>query len=178
MTRALILAACLALVAVLPTTAQRPRTEYATRDAVLWNARAAVGELGWRAPDDAYAAIVEVHIRRASLTGTTPSYMARTYSAAVRRPPRRRAWVRELHGRPQVPPSWPSHLVRAWPRHAQRFVEVREVVRATLEGERDVACPDAEHYGSREDGAPGGRVDRWETACTFEGTTQQWWRRR
>jgi hypothetical protein len=46
-------------------------------DAALWNARAAVGELGWRAPDDAYAAIVEVHLRRAQLTGTSAALMAR-----------------------------------------------------------------------------------------------------
>jgi hypothetical protein len=147
-------------------------------DAALWNARAAVGELGWRAPDDAYAAIVEVHLRRAQLTGTTPALMARRYSAAIRRPPRHRRWVRELRVSASPPPSWPTHLGGAWHRYAEQLERVRAIAADVLAGRREVACEDAEHYGSTRDGAPGGRDDAWEVACTFRGTTQLWWRRR
>lgn len=146
-------------------------------DADLWNTRAAIGELGWRAPDDAYAAIVEVHVRRAQLTGTTTAFMARRYSAAVRRPPRHRAWVPELHTRNTAPPSWPPHLDGSWWRYAERVGEVREIVRAVLRGERGAVCEDAEHYGSESDGVPGGQLGRWERACSFEGTSQRWWKR-
>lgn len=166
---ALALLAC----AALPLRAQRP---HHGADASLWNTRAAIGELGWRAPDDAYAAIVEVHLRRAQLTGTTTARMARQYSAAVRRPPPHRAWVPELHvSRTDAPPSWPPHLDGAWWRYADRVREVRDVVRAVLSGERAPVCPDAEHYGG-----PMDSVDetRWESACRFDGTEQRWWKRR
>lgn len=146
-------------------------------DADLWNARAAVGELGWQAPDEAYVAIVEVHIRRARLTGTTTAHMAQRYSAAVRVPPWHRAWVRELRATSDVPAAWPPNLRRAWPRYAGRFAEVRALVGEVLRGERDEVCPDAEHYGSESDGVPGGQVGRWESACSFEGTSQRWWKR-
>lgn len=168
-------ALALLVCATLPLSAQRSRHG---ADADLWNTRAAVGELGWRAPDDAYAAIVEVHMRRAHLTGATTAHMARRYSAAVRTPPWHRAWVRELDVGPRVPTAWPPNLRGAWPRYAARFGEVREVVRAVLRGERREVCPGAEHYGSQADGAPGGQADRWESACAFEGTTQRWWKRR
>lgn len=168
--RALWALALLALaVAPLRSTAQRSQHG---ADADLWNARAAVGELGWRAPDDAYAAIVEVHIRRAHLTGTTTAFMARRYSAAIRRPPRHRAWVRELHGRESPPPSWPPHLDGSWWEYAQRFGEVRDVVRKVLRGEREPACEDAEHYGSVElDGTPAGFVEvcRWRAGRHHQG---------
>lgn len=164
------------------TTAQPPRVVRAHHvhgaDADLWNTRAAIGELGWRAPDDAYAAIVEVHVRRAQLTGTTTAFMARRYSAAVRRPPPHRAWVPELHARgATAPPSWPPHLDGSWWRYAERVGEVREIVRAVLRGERGAVCEDAEHYGSEADGVPGGQLGRWERACSFEGTSQRWWKR-
>lgn len=123
------------------------------------NAAAAIGELGWRAADDAYAAIVEVHVRRASAQGMRPETMARLYSAAMRRP--RRAWVPEL-ARPGRPPSWPAPA--SWRRHAARFASVLEVVRATLAGERVEACPGAMHYGSATlDPVPRGHVEacRW-----------------
>lgn len=153
------------------------RTHVHGADADLWNTRAAIGELGWRAPDDAYAAIVEVHVRRAQLTGTTTAFMARRYSAAVRRPPPHRAWVPELHTRHAAPPSWPPHLDGSWWRYAERVGEVREIVRAVLRGERGAVCVDAEHYGSEADGVPGGQLGRWERACSFEGTSQRWWKR-
>lgn len=144
-------------------------------DADTWNARAAVGELGWRAPDDAYAAIVEVHIHRARITGTTTAHMARRYSAAVRRPPPHRAWVPELHARTAAsPPSWPPHLDGVWWRYAERFDAVRDVVRDVLRGERAPVCPEAEHYGGPMDSMD---EDRWERACSIEGTAQRWWKR-
>lgn len=163
----------LATLAVAPVTAQRRGA-----DAALWNARAAIGELGWHAPDDAYAAIVEVHLRRAQLTGTTSALMARRYSAAIRRPPRHRRWVRELRVSASPPPSWPAHLDGAWWRYAEQLERVRTIAADVLAGRREVACEGAEHYGSTQDGAPGGRDDAWEVACTFRGTTQLWWRRR
>lgn len=165
-----------ATLAPLSTTAQGARFHHGA-DADLWNTRAAIGELGWRAPDDAYAAIVEVHVRRAQLTGTTTAFMARRYSAAVRRPPPHRAWVPELHTRNAAPPSWPPHLDGSWWRYAERVGEVREIVRAVLRGERGAVCEDAEHYGSEADGVPGGQLGRWEAACSFEGTSQRWWKR-
>lgn len=160
-----------------PATAQHPHLTRSPRshhgaDADLWNARAAVGELGWRAPDDAYAAIVEVHVRRAHLTGTTTAFMARRYSAAIRRPPRHRAWVRELHARESAPPSWPPHLDGSWWEYAQRFGAIRDVVREVLRGEREPACPAAEHYGSVElDGTPTGFVEvcRWRAGRHHQG---------
>ena len=168
-------AAVVAVALVASTAALAQRTG---PDAALWNARAAVGELGWRAPDDAYAAIVEVHLRRARLTGTTSAFMARRYSAAIRRPPRHRRWVRELRVSASPPPSWPPHLGGAWHRYAEQLEHVRELAADVLAGRREVACEGAEHYGSTRDGAPGGRDDAWEVACTFRGTTQLWWRRR
>jgi hypothetical protein len=133
-------------------------------DAVTWNVRAAIGELGWAAPDDAYAAIVEVHIRRAEMTGATTALMARRYSAAVRRPPRHRAWVRELRVSDSPPPSWPPHLDGVWWRHAERVEAVRSIVRDVLAGQRATACVDAVHYGGAMDSAPTGHVEscRWQ----------------
>ena len=132
-------------------------------DAALWNARAAIGELGWRAPDDAYAAIVEVHLRRARLTGTTTTLMARRYSAAVRRPPRHRRWVRELRVSASPPRSWPAQLDGAWPRYSERLEHVRTIAADVLRGRREVACEGAVHYGGAMDSVPARHVE----ACAW-----------
>jgi hypothetical protein len=60
-------------------------------DAVLWQARSCVGEVGWNSPDDACSAMTWIHAKRAKRTGVTLSTMIRTYSAAVREPGRRMA---------------------------------------------------------------------------------------
>jgi hypothetical protein len=154
-----LIALCLlALVASTAALAQRTGP-----DAALWNARAAVGELGWRAPDDAYAAIVEVHLRRAQLTGTSAALMARRYSAAIRRPPRHRRWVRELRVSASPPPSWPAHLGGAWHRYAEQLERVRAIAADVLAGQREVACEDATHYGGLMDSTPAGHAEacRW-----------------
>jgi hypothetical protein len=154
-----LIALCL-LALVASTAAFAQRTGH---DAALWNARAAVGELGWRAPDDAYAAIVEVHLRRAQLTGTSAALMARRYSAAIRRPPRHRRWVRELRVSASPPPSWPPHLGGAWQRYAEQLEHVRELASDVLAGRREVACEGATHYGGLMDSTPAGHAEacRW-----------------
>lgn len=160
----------LAALAVAPVTAQRRGT-----DAALWNARAAIGELGWRAPDDAYAAIVEVHLRRARLTGTTTALMARRYSAAIRRPPRHRRWVRELRVSASPPRSWPAQLDGAWPRYSERLERVRAIAADVLRGRREVACEGAVHYGGAMDSAPRGHVEA--CAWTIGRGEQRFYRR-
>lgn len=125
------------------------------------HAAACVGELGWNAPDDACAAIVEVHVRRAAMRGHTHhDAVARTFSQAIRRPPPHRLWVPQLI-RPGIPRAWPRHL--SWRRHEARFAHYLEVVRATLEGERVTACPGATNYGGLMDTPAEGLVEvcRW-----------------
>lgn len=166
MTRTIL--ATLALVLVTST------STLADREPGIWTARAAIGELGFSASDDAYAAIAEVHVRRARLRGWSTSRVAKAYSSAIRRP--RRAWVPELHGDASRPPrSWPS---LPWAPRARRFNDVLAVVQAVLRGERDEVCPDALHYGSVADGPPGGDREGWVEACAFESTSQRFWKRR
>jgi hypothetical protein len=145
----LLLACGLILAAMLPCGPAEGQRE----DPALDHARACVGELGWRAPDDACAAIVEVHVRR--------GVRARSYSAALRRPPRHRAWVPQLDVGRAPPMAWPRAL--PWARHERRFVDVLEVVRQTLAAERPEACPGAMHYGGLMDATPAGHVEvcRW-----------------
>ncbi|MCB9603314.1 MAG: hypothetical protein H6720_23610 [Sandaracinus sp.] len=173
MTRTLAFVALLALALTPPLDAQ-PRV---TPEDVRVQAAAAVGELGWRAEPDAYAAIVEVHVRRARLRGVSPRTMARAYSAALRRPPRHRAWVTELRDAPSPPPSWPQHLRGRWAERRATFARVERIALEVLTGARDEVCPEALYYGSTADGPPGGDPTRWESACAFESTTQRWWRR-
>lgn len=140
----------------------------------VWTARAAVGEVWFEASDDAYAAIAEVHVRRARARGWSTTRVARAYSAAVRGA--RRPWVAALNtdeGRP--PPGWPRV---PWAPRARRFAHVLGVVRSVFAGERPEVCPEATHYGSVADGPPEGGLERWELACAPEGTSQRFWRRR
>src|SRR5690606_19527241 len=86
-------AVMLMVAATLPSVAQE-RTILDLRrgdDAVLWQARSCIGEVGWNAPDDACVAMTWIHAKRAKLTGVALSTMIRAYSAAVRAtPPSRR----------------------------------------------------------------------------------------
>jgi hypothetical protein len=129
-------------------------------DPALIHARACVGELGWRAPDEACSAIVEVHMRRAALRGWRPETVARLYSAALRRPPRGRMWVPQLRPGRRPPMAWPG---LPWARYERRLREIVEVVRGTLDGEAPESCPDAVHYGGAMDAVPTGHVEacRW-----------------
>jgi hypothetical protein len=128
----------------------------ATDRAVLANARACVGEVGWN-DFDACAAVVGVHMRRAELTGVSVERMAELYSQAIRRP--RRLWVPVIDATPRRPAHFPEQL--AWSRYRDRFAAIKAHVRGVLEG--DVADPcETEaplHYGSvRLDGIPRGHV--------------------
>jgi hypothetical protein len=125
------------------------------------HARACVGELGWSAPDEACVAIVEVHRRRAALTGLSPESVAVRYSAALRRPPRHRAWVRELADRSEAPRSWPSGP--SWARARERFSALVNVARDALTAEPETVCPGALHYGGAMDSVPSGH----EEACRW-----------
>ena len=55
-------------------------------DAVLWQTRSCVGEVGWRAPDETCAAMAWIHAKRAKRVGVSLTTMIRAYSVAVRRP--------------------------------------------------------------------------------------------
>lgn len=124
------------------------------------HARACVGELGWSAPDEACVAIVEVHRRRAALTGMSPESVAKRYSAALRRPPSHRAWVRELADRSEAPRGWPR--VASWTAARARFAALVNVAREALDSDAEV-CPGALHYGGLMDSIPTGH----EEACRW-----------
>ena len=125
------------------------------------HARACVGELGWRAPDEACVAIVGVHRRRSALTGASPEQVARVYSRALRSPPSPRRWVRQLHDRPTAPAAWP--IGPSWAAARARFAQIVDVAREALSGTRPEACPGAVHYGGLMDGTPSGH----EEACRW-----------
>lgn len=202
-------AVMLMVAATLPSVAQE-RTILNLRrgdDAVLWQARSCIGEVGWSAPDAACVAMTWIHAKRAKLTGVSLSTMVRAYSAAVRAP---RARVPVRHVAPQggvvlastatgsfaAPPSrtarrrqWLSELSRtgeapsAWPNHLRRAwpryrTRFREVYDLV---ERVVA-------GEIEDPCPnatfyGGPMDsppaghEPDPECAFEGTAQLFYRR-
>lgn len=130
------------------------------------HAAAAVGELSWRAPPEAYAAIVGVHVRRGALRGLRPELVARTYSQALRRPPRQRAWVPQLIGR-GMPRAWPSGA--SWPRHARRFDEIVELAREVLDGRRVSPCPEATGYGGLMDAPDRSLEEVWRVDLTRPG---------
>jgi len=110
------------------------------------HAAACVGELGWTAPDDACASMVEVHVARAG--AVRPETVALRFSAALRRPPRHRRWVPQLMTatRRQAPAAWPERLPWAsWRMDALERYEA--VAAAVLAGERAPACPGCVDYG-------------------------------
>lgn len=135
------------------------------------HARACVGELGWSADEAACRALVEVHVRRSEILGTSPESVARRYSRALRNPPYRRRWVGSLTTNPAtIPVGWPVEIEGRWPAFAGRFSRLRDVARETLSNmQRNpvgyaAACPGALHYGSIElDGTPTG----FELACSW-----------
>jgi hypothetical protein len=172
---AILLAACFALAATTPTHATEPPEVRLGDRADLWNARACVGEVGWRAPLEACAAMVWIHVKRAGLTGRTVTAMTRAYSKAVRRPPRHRAWVPQLALQARPPVAWPPHLDEAWPSYRDRFEAVLEHVRAVLRGEVSDPCPSAGHYGGPMDSTPTAHEE--DPACQIEGTRQRFFRR-
>lgn len=139
----------------------------------LWNARACIGEVGWRAPLEACSAMVWVHVKRAEVRGHTLTTMTRAYSMAVRRPPRRRAWVPQLGVGP-APIAWPPHLDGAWPSYRDRFEVVREHVRELLRGNVADPCPDVRHYGGPMDSVPTRHEE--DPTCRIEGTRQRFFR--
>lgn len=140
-------AVMLMVAATLPSVAQE-RTILDLRrgnDAVLWQARSCIGEVGWNAPDDACVAMTWIHAKRAKLTGVALSTMIRAYSAAVRATPSARRVPAHASapqgsiilasaavGAPATPSrtarrrQWLSELSRtgeapsAWPSHLRR----------------------------------------------------------
>jgi hypothetical protein len=144
-------------------------------DAALWNARVCVGEVGWRAPLEACSAMVWVHVKRAAGSRVTVATLARRYSRAVRRPPRRRAWVPLLRATGAAPVTWPPHLDGAWPRYRDRFAEILSHVEGVLRGDVPDPCPEVDHYGGPMDSVPTGR--ELDDTCAFEGTRQVFYRR-
>lgn len=153
--------------------AQRP-----TRDPARLHAAVCVGELGWRASDEACAAIVAVHVRLADRRGVSPERVARAYSAALRRPPAHRRWVAGLPASSESrrPEGWPRRI--RWAPHRDqylRYVAAAESALAEHRASGDVSvCPGAVHYGSTADGRPTGH----ELACSFAAgrRVQHFWK--
>lgn len=123
------------------------------------HAAACVGELGWRAPAEACASIVEVHMRIGTARDLRPELVAQAFSAALRRPPPRRQWVPELaQASPRrAPRSWPARL--PWGRYAARVEEYAQVAQEVLEGHFPEACPGCINYGGLMDAQPPGTVE-------------------
>lgn len=144
-----------------PVEARRPRV-----DPARVHAAAGVGELSWRAPDEAYAAIVGVHVARGRVRGVAPETVAWAYSRALRAPPPSRAWVPQL-ALPGTPRAWPAGV--SWPRHARRFGEIVELAREVLDGRRASPCPTAIGYGGLMDPPDPSLEEVWRVDLTREG---------
>lgn len=146
----ILLAIVAMLAAVTPIHSQpRPRPERV-------HAAVCVGEVGWAAPDDACASIVEVHVARAR-GELRPETVAQVFSAALRRPPANRRWVPGLlqATERQRPAGWPNGLAwAAWRWEALQRYEA--IAAAVLSGERPPACPGCVDYGGLMDAAPRG----------------------
>lgn len=140
----------LALVAVPHALSQRSPSPARVHAAVC------VGEVGWAAPDDACASIVEVHVARAR-GELRPETVAQAFSAALRRPPPNRRWVPGLLQATERtrPVGWPTGL--AWPSWRWEALQRYEAVAtAVLSGSREPACPGCVDYGGLMDAAPSG----------------------
>lgn len=145
----LLIVSCVLSALTIPLDAQRRPS------AARIHAAACVGELGWAAPDEACAALVEVHVARAR--DTTPEVVAQRFSQALRNPPPDRAWVPELISATssRAPRSWPARLPWA-PWRMASLHRYEAVATSVLSGERPIVCPDCINYGGLMDAQPPG----------------------
>lgn len=156
----------LAVVAILATV--NPISSQRRPAAARIHAAVCVGEVGWDAPEDACASIVEVHMARAR-GALSPETVAQRFSAALRSPPPHRRWVRGLlHAtETRAPEGWPSHLPWSGSQRYAALERYERIAAAVLAGEREPACPGCVDYGGLMDAVPRGM----EEARRFEFRT-------
>ena len=117
-------------------------------DSALWLARSCAGEAGWGSVESGEcAAILHVYRKRAEMHGKTALWIAKRYSAAIKRGGHHRnRWVRHLNRDGTKPKHWPEGA--KWSRYRQRWLDVLAYVERFEAGQIVDPVPGATHYGS------------------------------
>ncbi len=162
----------LAILALLAPVESTPVTDD-DRETARVLASACVGETGWRDAEGC-AAVSHVMVTRARARGWTVIRMTRAYNSSLRRPPRTRRWLTDLHDRERPPQGWAG---ASWPRARLAFRRLFKTALGVLTGDVANPCPGAEHHGGPRwldaDMGP-----RWERASCLPGRRQRFWKRR
>lgn len=125
-----------------------------TPESRLWLARSVLGEAGWARWDE-YTAIAFVYAERSKASKThTFIRMIKKYSAAVRRPGKRRnPWLFQTKTGPEAlmrPPMWP--MGPTWKGlYDKAWKNTLVWADQWYEGKRPNTCPGANHFGGQMD---------------------------
>jgi hypothetical protein len=116
-------------------------------EAVLWQARSCVGEVGWNDLQSC-TAMAYVHMHRARRLGLPLVHMIRAYSSPVNPDVRQRSrrWVSHLNYDASEPRHWPEEA--SWSNFRDKWLRIIRHVSRVLEGAVRNPCPRALHYGS------------------------------